>query len=160
MVEALKKNNPVSDKLSDRELQILGLYATGLERNEISACTTLSEYTVRAHIRNVRSKLDANSIPDALIKGLDSQQLNIDDFVNDYDLLQLGLLTPRQKEAFFSLYKNRNVGLKNEAISQDMDLGHGTVKIHQYGAFKRLGINSQNRAIVLGYAAEQRGMSF
>ena len=47
--------------LSDRELEVLHLIATGLTNREIAARLYLSMYTVKAHARSIYDKLDAHS---------------------------------------------------------------------------------------------------
>ena len=47
--------------LSDRELEVLSLIATGLTNPEIAARLYLSLYTVKAHARSIYDKLDAHS---------------------------------------------------------------------------------------------------
>jgi len=48
------------DALSDRETNVLRLVATGNSNKRIAALLSLSEETVKAHMRNILSKLDAN----------------------------------------------------------------------------------------------------
>lgn len=47
--------------LSDREIEVLHLIATGLTNREIAAQLFLSVYTVKAHARSIYDKLDAHS---------------------------------------------------------------------------------------------------
>jgi len=47
--------------LSDREIEVLHLIATGLTNREIATRLYLSLYTVKAHARSIYDKLDAHS---------------------------------------------------------------------------------------------------
>lgn len=48
---------PTESPLTDRELAVLKLLAQGLSNQEISTRLTISEWTVRTHVRNILSKL-------------------------------------------------------------------------------------------------------
>jgi ATP/maltotriose-dependent transcriptional regulator MalT len=48
---------PSRDGLSERELQVLRLVATGLSNQEIAARLFLSEHTIKRHVANILSKL-------------------------------------------------------------------------------------------------------
>jgi DNA-binding NarL/FixJ family response regulator len=48
------------DQLSEREIGVLKLVASGNSNKRIASLLTLSEETVKAHMRNVLSKLNAN----------------------------------------------------------------------------------------------------
>ncbi len=51
--------------LTDRELEVLRLIAQGLGNKEIAARLSLSENTVKTHVRNILSKLNARSRAEA-----------------------------------------------------------------------------------------------
>lgn len=48
---------PVDNPLSERELEVLKLIAQGLTNQEIATRLSLSEWTVRTHVRNILGKL-------------------------------------------------------------------------------------------------------
>jgi DNA-binding NarL/FixJ family response regulator len=50
-----------SYQLSERELEILKLYASGKQRNEIAQQLFISDNTVKSHLKSLFSKLDINS---------------------------------------------------------------------------------------------------
>jgi len=56
------------EPLTDRELEVLRLVAEGLSRREIAARLVLSLNTVKAHVRNIYSKLDVNNQMKAVAK--------------------------------------------------------------------------------------------
>jgi LuxR family maltose regulon positive regulatory protein len=49
------------EPLSDREIEVLGLLAKGLQRQEIASTLVLSLNTVKTHIRNIYNKLGVNN---------------------------------------------------------------------------------------------------
>lgn len=53
------------DTLTDRELQVLRLITHGLGNKEIAARLRISEHTVKTHVRNILSKLNAKSRAEA-----------------------------------------------------------------------------------------------
>lgn len=61
---SLKKQAPKSglvESLSERELEVLQLIASGLTNQEIASRLYLSLNTVKVHTRNINGKLDVNS---------------------------------------------------------------------------------------------------
>jgi len=53
------------ERLTARELQILGLVSRGLQNKLIAAEISLSENTVKVHLHNIISKLGARNRTDA-----------------------------------------------------------------------------------------------
>lgn len=60
--------NPIYEKLSNREKEILDLLSKGLRYKEIADKVFISTETVRTHIRNIYEKLQVNSRTEALNK--------------------------------------------------------------------------------------------
>ena len=56
--------------LTRRELEVLGLMATGMKNREISAALSITEGTVKIHVHNILSKLGVNSRTGAIAKAL------------------------------------------------------------------------------------------
>jgi DNA-binding NarL/FixJ family response regulator len=59
-----------SAELSDRELEVLQLAATGLTNKQIGLQLHISNRTVQGHLRKVFSKLDVNSRTEAVTKAI------------------------------------------------------------------------------------------
>ena len=64
--------------LSARELEVLGLLAKGMRNKEISAMLTISEETVRAHLKNILNKLNVHDRTAALTEALRRGILHLD----------------------------------------------------------------------------------
>ena len=62
------------EPLSERELEVLRLLATDLTSTEMAQELVLSVNTVRSHIKNIYSKLDAHSRYEALAR---ANELNL-----------------------------------------------------------------------------------
>ncbi|MEI6043587.1 MAG: response regulator transcription factor [Chloroflexota bacterium] len=70
---------PVTETLSERELEVLRLAGRGLSNKEIADRLVLSPRTVQAHFANIFSKLQVGSRTEAVLKGLKRRWLNLDD---------------------------------------------------------------------------------
>jgi ATP/maltotriose-dependent transcriptional regulator MalT len=63
--------------LTGRELQVLGLMATGMKNREISAALSITHGTVKMHVHNILSKLDVTSRTGAITRALADHLLSI-----------------------------------------------------------------------------------
>lgn len=61
--------------LSDREAEILAMLARGLTGEEIAQRLVLSPETVRTHVRNAMSKLEARTRTEAVVKALEREEI-------------------------------------------------------------------------------------
>src|SRR5512139_1077718 len=61
---------PVNTDLSERELEILKLLATGLSNKEIASQLFLSVNTVKVHLRNIFGKLGVQSRTEATVMAI------------------------------------------------------------------------------------------
>jgi DNA-binding NarL/FixJ family response regulator len=59
-----------SEKLSERELQVLGQIAMGKRNKEIGAALGIAEDTVKMHVKNVLEKLEVNDRTEAVTVAL------------------------------------------------------------------------------------------
>jgi len=62
---------PETNLLSDREIEILQLVATGLTNREIAHSLTISPNTVKVHLRNIFDKIDVSSRTEATMYGIE-----------------------------------------------------------------------------------------
>ena len=65
LLEAMTRPAPNQVAFTERELAVLRLIARGLGNKEIAARLSLSENTVKTHVRNILSKLNARSRAEA-----------------------------------------------------------------------------------------------
>jgi two-component system NarL family response regulator len=63
--------------LTGRELEVLGLIATGMTNSQISAALSITQGTVKIHVHNILAKLDVNSRTGAIAKALAGHLLSI-----------------------------------------------------------------------------------
>ena len=56
--------------LSDRELEVLQLMASGAANKQIASDLTISESTVKTHVTNIFQKLDVNHRTEAVTKAM------------------------------------------------------------------------------------------
>jgi DNA-binding NarL/FixJ family response regulator len=67
--------NGSTETLSSRESEILSMLAGGLTGEQIAKRLVLSPETVRTHVRNAMEKLDARTRTEAVVKALDSGEI-------------------------------------------------------------------------------------
>ena len=70
---------PVTEILSERELEVLKLAAKGLSNRDIAEQLFLSIRTVQAHLGNIFSKLDVGSRTEAILVGLKKGWFTVED---------------------------------------------------------------------------------
>ena len=63
--------------LTRRELEVLGLMATGMKNREISVALSITQGTVKIHVHNILSKLDVNSRTAAIAKAITEHLLSV-----------------------------------------------------------------------------------
>jgi two-component system NarL family response regulator len=64
-------------RLTDRELEVLRLVATGLNNREIAKQLFISENTVKNHVRNILEKLQLHSRMEAVMYAVREKLLDI-----------------------------------------------------------------------------------
>ncbi|MBN1315647.1 MAG: response regulator transcription factor [Anaerolineales bacterium] len=64
----LRQHEPTQDVLSPREIQVLGLMVRGLTNKEIGAKLCISENTVKGHVKEVLSKMNARNRVEAVYR--------------------------------------------------------------------------------------------
>ncbi|HEU5105728.1 MAG TPA: response regulator transcription factor [Solirubrobacterales bacterium] len=69
------EENGTTKALSDREGEILAMLARGLTGEEIAQRLVLSPETVRTHVRNAMSKLEARTRTEAVVKALEREEI-------------------------------------------------------------------------------------
>jgi NarL family two-component system response regulator LiaR len=69
----------IKDLLSDREMEMLKLLATGMSNKEIAEKLCLSLRTVKAHMSNIFTKMNVASRSEALVEALRTGLLTLDD---------------------------------------------------------------------------------
>ena len=76
--KAMSKNVEVpAPKLTDRELQVLRLVATGLNNRDVAKELFLSENTVKNHVRNILEKLQMHSRIEAVMYAVRTNMLDL-----------------------------------------------------------------------------------
>jgi NarL family two-component system response regulator LiaR len=69
----------IKDILSDREMEMLKLLATGMSNKEIAESLCLSLRTVKAHMSNIFTKMNVASRSEALVEALRKGLLTLED---------------------------------------------------------------------------------
>jgi NarL family two-component system response regulator LiaR len=77
----------VKDILSDREMEMLKLLATGMSNKEIAEKLCLSLRTVKAHMSNIFTKMNVASRSEALVEALRKELLTLED-IKQADVLE------------------------------------------------------------------------
>ena len=83
-----------NEKLSERELEILTLIATGASNKEIARQLFISSNTVKVHIRNIFSKLEVNTRTEATLVAIRNGLVSI-----DVQTSENGMLSARKEDS-------------------------------------------------------------
>ncbi|MGH2448574.1 MAG: response regulator transcription factor [Chloroflexota bacterium] len=70
MGQLTSKPDELSEPLTAREIEVLGLLAEGVSNKAIAAKLAISEHTVKFHVASILAKLDAGSRTEAVIAGI------------------------------------------------------------------------------------------
>jgi NarL family two-component system response regulator LiaR len=70
---------PASDPLTDRELEVLRLVATGLSNAEVASRLVITEATVRSHMSNILGKLHLDNRVQATLYALQEGIVSLDE---------------------------------------------------------------------------------
>ena len=74
-----QRANPESDRLSNREREVLAWIADGKTTSEVGVILGISAHTVGEHLKNIRRKLQSSNNAHSVLKALQSGQLQIGD---------------------------------------------------------------------------------
>lgn len=77
------KRPPTRETLTDRELEVLRLVATGMSNADISAQLFITEATVRSHMSNVMGKLHLTNRVQATLYALQEGIVSMEDIITD-----------------------------------------------------------------------------
>ena len=79
LMREVSGDSPSLDMLTERELEVLGLIATGNGNQDIATALTLSEKTVKTHVSNILSKLQLADRTQAAIYALKQRIVPLED---------------------------------------------------------------------------------
>ena len=72
LIPQRSSDDPLAEPLTPRETEVLRLLADGLGNKEIAGRLSISEHTIKFHIRSILGKLGASSRTEAVSRGLRS----------------------------------------------------------------------------------------
>lgn len=64
------RHNPLPDTLTEREVRLLQLMADGLSNKEIAVALSVSENTVKYHLKNILQKLGVHNRTEAVVQAM------------------------------------------------------------------------------------------
>src|SRR5215510_14786397 len=70
LISESESPNELSEELTSRETEVLGLLAEGFGNREIANRLEISEHTIKFHIRSILGKLGASTRTEAVTRGL------------------------------------------------------------------------------------------
>jgi DNA-binding NarL/FixJ family response regulator len=74
-----EERQPPPPRLTERELEVLGLVARGLTNREVAEVLVISENTVKNHVRNILEKLHLHSRLQAVVYAVRQKILDLDE---------------------------------------------------------------------------------
>jgi len=83
--ESAEASGAVQDRLTERELEVLGLVTAGLRNKEIAARLGVTENTAKFHLRNILEKLHASSRTELAARAVREGLLPLDRVGRDAD---------------------------------------------------------------------------
>lgn len=135
--------------LSTRERQVLTLSVNGSSETQISEALGIADQTVRNHRINARHKLGAPNLSDALVLGVVSGDLSLDNInPGEFELSRLGRLTERQRQIFTVLTED-NGFVPYKELARRLGIKEQTFKNLSFKIFKKLGIHGRRSALAV-----------
>jgi NarL family two-component system response regulator LiaR len=87
ILKSVDKEEPrISELLSNREIEMLRLLATGMNNKQIADKLCLSLRTIKTHMSNIFTKMNVASRSEALVEALRSGLINLEDIKRINDL--------------------------------------------------------------------------
>ena len=130
--------------LSEREQQVLPLLAGGLKNKQIAAILNIENNTVRAHVRNLMSKMDTKSRAESAVmhnRLQQSREGSVDD-TSATETTVFSQLTSRQQQVLDCLIE----GLSNKEIGERLKRSERSAKRHVSKIIKILGVKNRIQA--------------
>ena len=147
----IKSILPENEKLTERESEILKCIIEEQDTEAISYSLSISQNTVRSHVKNICRKYGVNSkheLKETIVKKIVSQKRKENEKHENENLgkeieNERILLTQREKEVMKLLL----AGASNEEMSEELHLSVATVRTHIYNISRKCDVNTRDELI-------------
>ena len=143
-------------QLDSRKWQVYRLLAQGLSAAEIGAEMVISKHTVKIYLARIYKVLEVHSAVEAVLAGVQSKLLNLNDITTGYDLSKVYALSPSEKDILNSLVVNYGIHSLNKDIAVKLCITTETVKTHFTNIISKLGVKNRLQAGLVYLAAREK----
>lgn len=160
-----RKRSPYTEKkesLKEKQREILQLLANVLDYEEIALVLKTTKGVVRGEINRMYKIFGVHSSLQAVLMGIDSGIVNLDEATKDYDLKFINLLTPEERDILEKTIENHGAGNSNAKIAEALSFAKVTIKNKRTWINSKLGVklgvNGNLQAALMYLAAKRRGL--
>lgn len=145
-------------QLAHREIEVLRMVALGNTYGETGVNLGIAKPTVNVHAAKARAKLVVKSDQEAIIKAIDSGQIQLAEIIPpDFDPLRFDSLTSIEYALLESLVRSRG-SKDSSAIGRDFSMAGSSVNRIFASIINKLGAKNRIQSVVLALERERRLM--
>lgn len=147
-----------SDGLTARRIEVLGLLALGIGREEVAVRLGISPGTVKNLVSNILLVMEVESALEAVFKAVEMGVINLEKITAEFDLDRVRLLTKKEQDILRALTEECTTRSTSKDIAVSVSYAPSTVKNSFEEIHEKLGTNGRIQAGLMFMAAERKGL--